>query len=182
MPRLSGLTLCCSSVGLESRPPFQTKCWDPGPLLRQRLNCFPNFQCQTLQRLVVLQCQCQIHLTWCRALGPILWEECCRVECPPTPTVETQQQIDNLVREREFSESHSRQEKGQWCAKPFSLRQGGPTNSPAELEGWISERNCNLKNVLEFGNAGTHRLELCRVKASPRCCDGRAVEVIVDAK
>ena len=45
--------------------------------------------------------------------------------------------------------------------EPSSLRQGGPTNSPAELEGWISERNCDLRNVLEFGNAGTHRLELC---------------------
>ena len=25
----------------------------------------------------------------------------------------------------------------------------------AELEGWISDRNCDLRNALEFGNTGT---------------------------
>ena len=44
---------------------------------RQCLNFVPNFQCQTLQ-----------HLTRCRVLCENLWEEHCRVECPPTPTVE----------------------------------------------------------------------------------------------
>ena len=67
-------------------------------------------------------------------------------------------QIDELVRERDMLRAtHSREPPGVWCA-------GGPPRvqdippMPAnllELEGWISERNCDMRNALEFGDSNT---------------------------
>ena len=44
-----------------------------------------------------------------------------------------------------------------WCANdPPCVNQVPPIPQDcAELEGWISDRNCDLRNALEFGNTGT---------------------------
>ena len=77
----------------------------------------------------------------------------------PLPKVaELQQQIDDLVRERELLRaSQSRKHSGQWCANgPPCVKDVPPMPQDcAELEGWISDRNCDLRNALEFGNTGT---------------------------
>ena len=77
----------------------------------------------------------------------------------PVPKVaELQQQIDDLVRERELMRtSQSRKHSGQWCADgPLCVKDVPPIHQDrAELEGWISDRNCDLRNALEFGNTGT---------------------------
>ena len=46
-----------------------------------------------------------------------------------------------------------REQPGEWCANGPPCVKEVP--GYAELEGWISERNCDLRNALEFGNAGT---------------------------
>ena len=76
----------------------------------------------------------------------------------PSQVMELQKQIDELVRERDMLRAnHSREPPGVWCA-------GGPPRvqdirpMPAnlqELEGWISERNCDMRNALEFGDSNT---------------------------
>ena len=85
-----------------------------------------------------------------------LLEEEVNVPVPvPSPRVaELQQQIDDLVRERELLRASQtripREQPGEWCADcpPVPL-------DHAELEGWIIERNCDLRNALEFGDAAT---------------------------
>ena len=85
--------------------------------------------------------------------------------------------------------SQSRKHSGQWCADgPPSVKDVPPIPQDcAELEGWISDRNCDLRNALEFGNNGDHhtvgnsvesrhRTVVARLE---RCCDGRAVKVII---
>ena len=48
------------------------------------------------------------------------------------------------------------EQPGQWCANgPPCVKEVPPIQQDyAELEGWIGERNCGLRNVFEFGNAG----------------------------
>ena len=77
----------------------------------------------------------------------------------PLPKVaELQQQIDDLVRERELLRaSQSRKHSGQLCVDgPPCVKDVPPIPQDcAELEGWISDRNCDLRNALKFGNTGT---------------------------
>ena len=87
------------------------------------------------------------------AQGPVL---------APLPKVaELQQQIDDLVRERELLRASQsripREHPGQWCANGLPCVKGVPPipQDDAELEGWISDRNCDLRNALEFGNTVT---------------------------
>ena len=80
----------------------------------------------------------------------------------PSPRVaELQKQIDDLVRERELLRASQtripREQPGEWCAEgPPCVKEVPPIPlDHAELEGWISERNCNLRSALEFGDAAT---------------------------
>ena len=80
----------------------------------------------------------------------------------PKPKVaELGQQIDDLVREKELLRASQsripRGQSGQWCANvPPCVKDIPPIpQDKKDLEGWISERNCDLRNPLEFGNAGT---------------------------
>ena len=112
------------------------------------------------------------------AQGPVL--------APKPKVAELRQQIDDLVREKELlraSQSRTpREQPGQWCANvPLCVKEVPPIPQDyTDLEGWISERNCDLRNPLEFGNAGTITQIGTVVARFERCCDGRAVKVIVD--
>ena len=73
----------------------------------------------------------------------------------PSQVMESQK-TDELVRERDMLRAtHSREPPGVWCAAGPPHVQDippMPANFP-ELEGWISERNCNMRNALEFGDS-----------------------------
>ena len=112
----------------------------------------------------------------------------------PSPNVaEFQQQIDDLVREREllivFQTRISKEQPGEWCAEgPPCVKEVPPIpQDHAELEGWTSERNCDLRNALGFGDAATifqigtlSSQGIAQFAPLDRCCDGRPVKAIVD--
>ena len=79
---------------------------------------------------------------------------------PPVPAcspqvAKLQRQIDDLTKEREMWKVARKQ--GVWCSDgPPSAKEIPPIPvSAQELGGWISERNCDLRNALEFGDTST---------------------------
>ena len=81
-------------------------------------------------------------------------------ESKPTPpsepgVMELQRRIEELVRERDALRAPM---QGVWCADgPPSMDAIPPMPSTdlQELQGWLSERNCELRNALEFGDTTT---------------------------
>ena len=81
-------------------------------------------------------------------------------ESKPTPpselgVMELQRRIEELVRERDELRVPM---QGVWCADgPPSMDAIPPMPSTdlQELQGWLSERNCELRNALEFGDTTT---------------------------
>ena len=73
----------------------------------------------------------------------------------PAQVAELQRQIDDLMKEREMWKVAQKQ--GIWCSDgPPSVKEIPPIPACAqELGGWISERNCDLRNALEFGDTST---------------------------
>ena len=74
----------------------------------------------------------------------------------PSPSVaELQRQIDQLVQERDALKVHPRQLPGVWMADgaPMASKDVPPMpGDRQDLEGWLSCRNCELRNALEFGD------------------------------
>ena len=70
---------------------------------------------------------------------------------------ELQRQIDALIRERDAVRTGLETERRHpWMGTgPLSIDTLPPVpNDPQELEGWLSDRNCDLRNAIEFGNPG----------------------------
>ena len=74
------------------------------------------------------------------------------------PQVSTlQSQIDALIRERDAGRSELESERrDKWMgAGPPRIEAIPPMPTDLQdLEGWLSDRNCDLRNAIEFGNAG----------------------------
>ena len=100
--------------------------------------------------------------------GPVL--------APKPKVAELRQQIDDLVREKEllrvFWSRIPKGQLGQWCANvPLCVKEvPSIPQDYTDLEGW---------NPFKFGNAGTITQIGTVVARFERCCDGRAVKVIV---
>ena len=77
---------------------------------------------------------------------------------PVTPVIsDLQRQIDILVRERDLLKA-AVPKPGVWMADgPPVLEEipPMPTADIQEVEGWLSSRNCELRNALEFGDRAT---------------------------
>ena len=73
-----------------------------------------------------------------------------------------QQQIDSLVRERDALRANAvaatvpQNKPAQWMGNgPPSAENIPPMPAdPQDLEGWLSDRNCELRNAMEFGDVG----------------------------
>ena len=79
-----------------------------------------------------------------------------------------QQQIDALVRERDALWANPQQE-GKWTGLgPLSAENIPvvPTDIQ-ELHGWLSDRNCELRNAMEFGDA--ELVAKIESRSSPGC-------------
>ena len=80
---------------------------------------------------------------------------------PVTPVIsDLQRQIDTLVRERDLLKAAVpiTRKPGVWMADgPPVLEEipPMPTTDVKEVEGWLSSRNCELRNALEFENRAT---------------------------
>ena len=76
--------------------------------------------------------------------------------------MQLQQQIDSLVRERDALRANAvaatvpQDKPGQRMANgPPSAENIPPMpTNPQDLEGWLSERNCELRNAIEYGDVG----------------------------
>ena len=68
---------------------------------------------------------------------------------------ELQQQIDAMVRERDAMRA-SPVKDGKWTGNGPSHAENIPAMATdrRDLEGWLSDRNCELRNVMEFGEVG----------------------------
>ena len=68
---------------------------------------------------------------------------------------ELQQQIDVLVRERDALRA-SPVKDGKWTRNGPPSAENIPAmpNDRQDLEGWLSDRNCELRNAMEFGDVG----------------------------
>ena len=79
----------------------------------------------------------------------------------PPDVQELQRQIDELRRERDLWRATQtqipREPQGMWCADgPPPVREIPPIPTDhQELQGWVSERNCDLRNALEFSDSAT---------------------------
>ena len=78
----------------------------------------------------------------------------------PAPAVishvtELQQQIDVLVRERDALQA-SPVKDGKWTGNgpPSAKNIPAMPNDRQDLEGWLNDRNCELRNGMEFGDVG----------------------------
>ena len=108
------------------------------------------------------------------AQGPVL---------APSPEVaELQQQIDDLVRERQLLRASQsripREQPGQWCANG-PPRGVGRVDQRTELQSQECSRIRQCRDHHTDWNSvePRHRTVVARLE---RCCDGRAVKVIVD--
>ena len=81
----------------------------------------------------------------------------------PTPQVtQLQQQIDSLVRKRDALRANAvaatvpQDKPAHWMGNgPPSVENIPPMpTNPQDLEGWLSDRNCELRNAMEFGDVG----------------------------
>ena len=108
------------------------------------------------------------------------------VFAPKPKVAELRQQIDDLVREKELlraSQSRTPGEQlGQWCANvPLCVKEVPSIPQDYTDFGRMDHRTeLRSQNPLEFGNAGTITQIGTVVARFERCCDGRAVKVIVD--
>ena len=81
-------------------------------------------------------------------------------EFPGPSVVELQRRIDQLVQERDVLQANLPKKAlpGVWMTDGVpSIPQGTPPmpEDQQDLEGWLSCRNCELQNVLEFGDGVT---------------------------
>ena len=84
------------------------------------------------------------------------------VPVPVPPDVqELQRPIDELRRERDLWRAAQtkihREPQGTWCADgPPSVKEIPPMPTDhQDLQGWVSDRNCDLRNALEFSDHAT---------------------------
>ena len=73
-------------------------------------------------------------------------------EVPPHVSI-LQSQIDALIRERDAGRSELKSERrDKWMgAGPLRIKAISPMPTDLqELEGWLSDRNCDLRNAIEF--------------------------------
>ena len=67
-----------------------------------------------------------------------------------------QGQIDALIQERDAGRAETAETRSKWMGTgPLCVEAIPPMpTDPQELEGWLSDRNCDLRNAIEFGNPG----------------------------
>ena len=75
---------------------------------------------------------------------------------PSVPTVtELQRRIEELVRERDGSLFRCRERGPEMTPPSIDAIPPMPSSNLQELQGWLSDRNCELRNALEFGDNTT---------------------------
>ena len=67
-----------------------------------------------------------------------------------------QGQIDALIRERDAGHAETAERRSKWMGTGPNCVEAIPPmpTDPQELEGWSSDRNCDLRNAIESGNPG----------------------------